>query len=137
MSEKAKNRPQRTPLNRKHVLAAKSRPGFHRCYVNEEPGNVEAYLAAGYTIVEGEENALKDKGVQDTSQLGSAVRHTVNRNPNASSRTAILMEIPQEWFDEDQAAKQKELDIQEMTWNPDEVQKWNPALYGELQDKTG
>lgn len=135
MTVKAKNRPERKPLHRRRMLDAKTRPGFVRRWVNEEIGAVEAYQEAGYSLVLEEGANTSDTGAQDASQLGSVTRRVVNRDPNASTKYAVLMEIPEEFYKEDQAEKQRLLDEKEMSWNPEEIKKRNPDLYGSMSKK--
>jgi hypothetical protein len=136
MTTKAKNRPERKPLHIRRVLDAKTRPGFVRRWVNEEIGAVEAYEDAGYTCVLEEGADTSDKGAQDSSNKGGSVtRRVINKDPNASTKTAVLMEIPEEFYREDQAAKQREIDELEMSFNPKEIMKRNPDLYGEQTKK--
>lgn len=132
MTDKAKNRPQRTPVARRKKLDAPKRAGFIRRFVNKVPGAIEAFQDAGYSLVHQADAHTGDKGVQDASQMGSVVEVVVNKGLEANARTAVLMEIPEEFYREDQAAKQKELDEFECTWNPDEIKKRNPEMYGKL-----
>ena len=135
MTVKAKNRPERKPLHRRRMLDAKPRPGFVRRWVNEEIGAVEAYEEAGYSLVLEEGADTSDTGVQNASQHGSVTRRVVNKDPNASTKYAVLREIPEEFYKEDQAEKQRLLDEKEMSWNPKEIEKRNPELYGDMTKK--
>jgi hypothetical protein len=45
--------------------------------------------------------------------MGDVVRKSVG-----GGRHAVLMEIPKEWYDEDQAEKQKEVDAREGSMEP-------------------
>lgn len=130
---RAKNRPQRTPMHNRRILEAKQRKGFVRRWVNEDHGRVDAALEAGYTFVyDDDADASTKRSGQDASQMGSVVRRVVNKDPNASINTAVLMEIPQEFYDEDQKAKADQLDREEMAWNPKEIAKKNPEIFGEM-----
>lgn len=131
MSPRAKNRPKRTPLHRRRLLEAKKRPGYNRRWINEEIGAVEAYKEASWMPVEGEEDA-SDNRAQKESQLGSVVRRVVNRDPNASAKTAILMEIPEDLYNEDQAEKQKQVDKIEASYDPEKF-KVGSADYGSMK----
>lgn len=132
---RATNRPERKPLHRRRILDAKPRPGFVRRWVNEEIGAVEAYEEAGYSLVVEEGADTSDKRAQDASKMGSVIRRVVNKDPNASTKTAVLMEIPEEFYREDQAAKAKLLDEQESAWNPEEMKKKDPTAYGSTSKK--
>lgn len=133
--ERAKNRPVRKPLHRRRLLDAPKRDGFVRRWVNEDIGAVEAYEEAGYSLVLETKADTGEKRAQDATQMGSVVRRVVNKDPNASVRHAVLMEIPKEYYDEDKAAIHKDLDEQEMSWNPEEIKRRNPELYGNMTKK--
>ena len=128
----AENRPVRKPLHRRRILDAKPRPGFKRRWVNEDIGAVEAYKEAGYTLVLEEGADTSENRAQDANNSGSVTRRVINKDPNASTKTAVLMEIPEEFYKEDQAAKQAALDKEELSWNPNEMKKRNPEIYGEM-----
>jgi len=75
---------------------APSDDGFHYRVFNDnwakEPGRIQRAKRAGYEVVEGTESMA------------------VGTNDDGSPIKGILMRIPQEWFDEDQKLKQKEVD---------------------------
>lgn len=96
------NRPARRPLQAQNALAYASRQGWVRRWVNDTMGRLEAFQDAGWTFVDGKDQDTSDKAVSDASALGSVVRRVVNRGLGADNKTAVLMEIPQEWYDEDQ-----------------------------------
>ena len=112
-------RPKRTALYKQNSLTAESREGYTRYWMNEESGRFEQFTKAGWTPVVGGEANSSDKSAQTESQLGSVIRKRVNKDPNASSNTAILMEIPTEWYLEDLKEQQKEIDKTEASYNPD------------------
>jgi len=132
---RAKNRPERRPLHRRRLLDAKPRAGFVRRWVNEEIGAAEAYEEAGWAVVLEDGADTSDKRVQEASQMGSVIRRVVNKSVQASTKTAILMEIPEEYYKEDKAEIHRDLDEKEMSWNPDEIKKRNPQLYGNMTKK--
>jgi hypothetical protein len=124
-------RPERTPLHKQKALNAAHRDGYVRRWVNESVDRVEAFTRAGWTPVVGEENT-SDTRAQTESQLGSVVRKVVNKDPNASCRTAILMEIPKDLYDADQADKQLENDRIEASYDPAKQQQ-HGADYGDMK----
>lgn len=77
-------------------LAYESRSGFHRHWFNEDPGRIDQALAAGYTHVEDKE--------------GKKVARVVGTNPAGGPLMGYLMEIPEEWYQEDMVAGQKKVD---------------------------
>ena len=134
-ASRAKGRPERKPLHRRKLLDAKPRDGYVRRWVNEEIGAIEAYEEAGYSLVQGDEDASQMRA-QTESQMGSSViRRVVNKDPNASTKTAVLMEIPKEFYEEDQRAKQEQLDKDEASWNPKIMEKNDPTTYGRFDKK--
>ncbi len=135
MNSRAEGRPERRPLHRRRLLDAKPKEGFVRRWVNEEIGAVEAYEEAGYSLVLEEGADTSDKRAQEASQMGSVTRRVVNKDPNASVRHAVLMEIPKEFYDQDQAEKMRRLDEQEAAWNPIEMAKKDPTAYGKIDKK--
>lgn len=73
------------------------RPGFHRHWFNDDDrGRVARAQKAGYTHVLDED--------------GKPVSMPVGVREGGGALRAYLMEIPQEWFQEDQAAGQKLVD---------------------------
>lgn len=82
--------------NQVQKLAYPLRSGYHRHWFNDEPGRIEKALEAGYTHVEDKE--------------GKKVVRVVGVNQGGGSLHGYLMEIPQEWYDEDMAAQQKVVD---------------------------
>ncbi len=101
---KTPDRKERVPLGvRRLKLAAPARPGFHRRWINDgwkhDPSRISDAEAGGYVLVEG------------------VAPRVVGSNDNSTGITARLMEIPQELYDEDQAAKAREIDEKEKTIN--------------------
>ena len=130
--DKAK-RPDRTPLHKQRALTATHREGWVRRWVNESVDRIESFKRAGWTPVVGDENT-SDVRAQSESQLGSVVRKVVNKDPNASYRSAILMEIPKVIYETDQADKQKENDRIEASYDPSKYAQ-SGADYGEMTVK--
>lgn len=77
-------------------LAYPARPHYHRHWFNDTPGRVEEALQAGYTNVEDKE--------------GKRVVRVVGVSPSGGPLNAYLMEIPEEWYQEDMVAQQKRVD---------------------------
>lgn len=106
---KATNRPKRIPIGSRSVLRFPQRPGFVRRIVNDDPNGtrVQAFLDAGYSIVEGDISGGPPKA-GDPSKMGAQVRKQVG-----GGLQAVLMEIREDWYNEDQKAKQEPIDAQE------------------------
>lgn len=96
-------RPVRVPLGTRNVLTASKRKGFVRRFVNDEPGRVKQYEAAGYSVVT-EATPVGDPKVGKGNPVGSAVNI-----PVGDGKKAVLMEIKEEWYAEDQKAKQDKI----------------------------
>ncbi len=101
-------------------MAVEPRLGYHRHWFNDEPGRVDRALEAGYTHVIDEKTKENKKMV-------------VGRYESGSPQTAYLMEVPQEWYAEDQAAEQAAVDEREETirrsGKPDTVSKADASRY--------
>lgn len=72
------------------------RPGFHRHWFNDVPGRIARALEAGY------------KHVQDRE--GKNVARIVGVAQTGGGQNAYLMEIPEQWWRQDQALKDKARD---------------------------
>lgn len=108
MTEKnSPNRPKRIPLGTRNVLTAPKRPGYVRRFVNDEGDRVAQFEAAGYELVR-EKVEVGDPKAGKGSQVGSVVRPSVG-----AGASAVLMEIREEFFNEDQKAKQDRIDAGE------------------------
>ena len=101
---KRANRPKRTPLGTRNVLTAEPREGFVRRWINDVDDRIERAKAAGYSPVQTPTEVGDPKAGAD-SQMGSVVAKSVG-----GGTRAILMEIPKDYYDEDQAAKQANVD---------------------------
>lgn len=101
------DRPKRIPLGTRNVLTAPKRPGYVRRFVNDENDRVAQFEAAGYEVVR-EAVEVGDPKAGNGSQVGSVVRP-----PVGAGRSAVLMEIPEEYYLEDQKAKQDRVDAGE------------------------
>lgn len=102
--KKAKGRKPRVPLGTRNVLQYPQRPGYVRRVVNDVDDRVQRFKDAGYEIVHGDETG-GDPMAGAASKIGSAVS-----KPVGGGRAGVLMEIPEEYYREDQAAKQAEID---------------------------
>jgi hypothetical protein len=93
----ANPRPQRKPFGSStQKLAYEGRTGYHRHWFNDIPGRLQQAAEAGYKII-------KDKG-------GKEVARPVGIYDNGVALLAYLMEIPEEWYQEDIAKQQSSLD---------------------------
>ena len=100
-------RPIRIPLGTRNVLTAPKREGYVRRFVNDEKDRVQQFEDAGYTIVH-EEVQVGDPKAGNETQVGSITNKAVGNGTRA-----VLMEIKEEWYKEDQKAKQDRISVGE------------------------
>ncbi|MDY6893828.1 MAG: hypothetical protein SVO01_00195 [Thermotogota bacterium] len=93
----------RVPLGTRNILTAPKRPGFVRRFVNDKGDRIQRFKDAGYSIVE-EQTQVGDPKIGRSSQLGSDVRPHVG-----SGMRAVLMEISEEYYNEDFKASQDKI----------------------------
>lgn len=93
-------------------LAFPARPGFHQHWFNDEPGRVVQAKEAGYEHV--------------NDQRGVPVSRVVGVTSGGGPLIAYLMEIPQEWWEEDMARQQKLVDEKMADIRRGHVDKRNP-----------
>lgn len=118
-SEVVPERPRRTRVGRRNVLKAPDKKGYKRRFVNIDPkkngwDDVLGFIESGYRPVEGNVE-IGDSRVAAISKMGSANIASVG-----GGAKAILMEIKEEWYEEDQAEKQAEVDEKENLMRVDE-----------------
>lgn len=99
--EKIEKRPKRIPLGTRNVLRYPKRPGYHRHVINDVDDNILVHQQAGYEIVQKKDLPSGDARAGDASQMGMPVSKEVG-----GGTKGILMEIKQEWYDEDMKTKQ-------------------------------
>jgi hypothetical protein len=123
----ASARPQRASLGKRDRLAIKNKEeGFVYRIVNDVDDRVELLKGAGYEVCTTEQvGAIGNKRVDNTSSLGSAAHFSVGQGTKA-----VVMRIPKDWYDEDQRAKQAEIDAIEATMKSDARRA---ADYGKLE----
>lgn len=102
-----RNRPKRTPFSGRDRLVAPPRKGYVRRFVRDEGNRVDLFKEAGYAVVT-DPAKTGDHSAGDPSQVGSAVSAD-----GGGGVKMVLMEQRQEWYQEDQDAKQEQIDEQE------------------------
>jgi hypothetical protein len=107
-----RKRPQRIPMGRRDRLKFKQEPGYHYHLFNDVKGGnrIAEALAAGYEFVEIDPRteAHRNQGTsrtEDASQMGAHVTH-----PVGDGVTGFLMRIPEEFWNEDRAARDADID---------------------------
>ena len=111
-------RPKRYPLGARREFEIENRPGWHRAWISDSPtlpGGIQAYLDAGYTFVT-DPTKVGEPSVNTVEGVGTAV----SRN-GGQGITLYLMEIPQEWYDEDrQTEEDARKELEGTMFNPKE-----------------
>ena len=113
---RAKNRPKRVPIATRNILTTDQRDGFVRRWVNDTPGRVQMFEDAGYEIVR-EPTKVGDDRAGEASNVGASI----TRKSVGAGQEAVLMEIPIEFYEEDQAAKEQSLKSKEASLIPNEL----------------
>lgn len=109
--ENTEVRPERIPLNeqRKSLLDVPEKPGFVRRWINDDPKypgiRVNNFLRAGWRVVEDAVKVGTEGVVNQNQSVGSGARKYVGGGINA-----ILMEIEEKYYNEDQETKARNLD---------------------------
>ena len=108
-------RQERIPIGQRNRLTAPKRPGYVRRFVNTTPGRVQMFEDAGYQLVTDQTYDPENPGVvkigdrtSGATPMGSAVVEDVG-----GGQQAVLMEIREDWYNEDQAKKARRLDEME------------------------
>lgn len=113
--ERIAERKKRVPLGTHRMkLQADAREGYVRRWVNDEPGRLDMFKEAGYEFVT--DPKLQVGEGDDISQrpgLGTAVSRHVGIRADNQPQRAYLMEIPEEYYKEDQTAKMQQVDERE------------------------
>lgn len=94
--------------HRNILTVADKDPNFVYRWVLDSPGRIDMFKQGGYEVVV-DNVEVGDATVDRPHKLGSAI--TMVRG----SATLVLMRIPREWYDEDQKAKQDDIDALEAT----------------------
>ena len=118
-----KNRPTRTPIATRNILTTDQREGYVRRWVNDTPGRIKMFEEAGYEPVR-DATKVGDDRAGEASNVGSSV----TRKDVGAGQDAVLMEIPIEYYKEDQAAKEQHLENLETSLLPEELKR---GTYGD------
>lgn len=98
------NTRKRIPLGTRNVLTAPKKPGFVRRFVNDTSDRIQQFKDAGWSVVKGEGEA-GDPKLGRASSMGGATNPEVGQG-----QRAVLMELPTNYYEEDQQAKQNKID---------------------------
>lgn len=117
-------RPERTPLHRQNIIKADVREGYVRRLVNDTDDRIERFKLAGWTPVEG--GKVGDAHAGDPSSVGSLTTKSVGGGVKA-----VLMEIPTEYYNQDQKEKSAKVDALEEAMEQDIKNKLGGSAIGE------
>jgi hypothetical protein len=111
-SQGASARPRRTALEARNRLSIKNRePGYVYRIVNDVDDRVSLLQEQGYEVCSKESvGAVGDKRIDNTSALGSSSHVSVGQGIKA-----VVMRQKKEFYDEDQALKQAQIEELERT----------------------
>lgn len=109
---------ERVPLDTQTLFAIEERPGFRRALVPDKPGEIQRYERAGWKVVTNASANISDDHGRSTNQIDSVVRINLNTRSDAPWNTAILMEQPLEYWQEDEDRRHAAVRQREEAINP-------------------
>jgi hypothetical protein len=102
-------RVQRTPIGKRNVLTVAGKDAnYEYRIINDSGDRVQEFLEAGYELVKEDSVKVGDKRVNKASAEGSVSQISVGQG-----QKAFVVRIKKEWYQEDQKAKQDQVDLQE------------------------
>jgi hypothetical protein len=116
LADRAEDRPSRTPLGVRNILSYaeyKRDKNYSYRVINDRDDRVSRALAAGYEFVNGSSSELGDARVAEGTNLDSRIS-----KPVGGGVTGYLMRIRKDFFEEDQAEKQRMVDKTEAAMKP-------------------
>jgi hypothetical protein len=117
----------RVPVSQRNILTVKGKdPNYVYRVVNDIDDRIAQFVEGGYELVDNDSVDVGDKRVSQGTSLGSKKIFSVGQGTKG-----YLMRIPKEYYDEDQARKQKFVSAQEATIK----EKALDGNYGSLEIK--
>jgi hypothetical protein len=111
VAQSPSGRTKRTPVNGRNILTITGKePGYHYRIVNDAGDRIAQFLEAGYELVDADAVRVGDKRVAQPTAEGTKAQVSVGKGDKA-----FVMRIKDEWYAEDQAAKQAEVDKLELS----------------------
>lgn len=119
-------RVRRAPLGNRNILTVTGKePGYEYRFVNDTGDRIQEFLDDGWEIVEKKDVRIGDKRLGNpTSAEGTAATAAVGHGT-----TAYVLRIKEEWYKEDQEAKQEYVNQTEAATK----EKAQDGTYGELK----
>ncbi len=119
------SRVKRTPVGTRNVLSVAGKdPNYVYRIINDSGDRVSEFMEAGYELVANDSVKVGDKRVNKASAEGSISQVSVGQG-----QKAIVVRIKKEWYEEDQAAKQVQVDLLEASTKA----KALDGTYGKLE----
>jgi hypothetical protein len=116
----------RTPVGVRNVLTVKGKdPNYVYRIVNADEDRVEQYEAAGYEVCKASDVKVGDRRVNKGTPEGSIQHFSVG-----GGTKGVVMRIRKDWYEEDEAAKQREVNATEETMKADALKSGD---YGKLE----
>ena len=125
----ASARVKRTPVTERQVLSVKGKePGYVYRIVNDLGDRVSQFQEQGYELVDDKDVKVGDRRIAQVKAEGTKAQVSVGQGVKA-----YVMRQKQEWYDEDQAAKQARVDELEQATK----QQATSGTYGKLEITKG
>lgn len=106
------------------------RENFEPRFVLDKDDRIAMFLEAGYEFVKPNGSGVGEKTVETSSQDGGRV------SKSTGGRKLYLMQLPMQFYKEDQLAKQRQIDEMEQTMRP-RKNEGSEADYGKVEITTG
>jgi len=96
-------RTQRVPVGTRNVLTVMGKdPNYEYRIINDSGDRVQEFMDAGYELVEKDSVRVGDKRVNSATAEGTVAQLSVGQG-----QKGYVVRIKKEWYDEDQAKKQR------------------------------
>lgn len=115
VEEVANGRPKRTPVAaNRDVLAVRNIPEDKvGRWVNDDKDRIQMFLNGGWEFVTDSGTCVGEKTVEASRGVGQTIHRLVGTKEDRSPLYAYLMVLSKEYYNEDQASKQEEVDASE------------------------
>lgn len=128
VANSASARVKRTPISGRNVLTVTGKePGYTYRIVNDAGDRIQQFLDAGYELVEASAVQVGDRRINAATPEGSKAQVSVGKGDKA-----YVMRIRDEWYQEDQSAKQAHVNELEQS-----IKRVPGADYGSVEIKRG
>lgn len=117
------NRARGLPTSNPVLFGVEERAGYRRALVPDLPGMVQTYERHGWKTVTTASANKADDHARGTNQLDSVVRVTLNHRNDADWHSAIVMEIPMEYWSEDLELELQAIARKEESFNPEKYRQ--------------